>query len=74
MRRFEGAQVPGLAAHGEGLELVEGEEVAQQAQLLLDVVEQETQQAELLSAQRSRQGISAGPVQFEGEDIQLAQA
>ena len=71
MRSFEGAwvlglaaQVPGLAAHDEGVELVDGEEAPQQAQVLLDVVEQETQLMELLSARGSRQGFHTGPVQF----------
>ena len=59
---------PLVAAHEEGLELVEGEEEAQQAQVLLDVGEQETQLMELLSAQRSRQGVYTGPVQFEVEE------
>ena len=74
MRRFEGAwvlglaaQVPGLAAHAEGLEFV-GEKEAQLAQVLLGVGEQETQLMELLSAQRSRQGVYTGPVQFEVEE------
>ena len=57
-------------AHDEGLELVEGEEVAQQAQVLLDGGEQEI----LRTARRSRQGFCAGPVQLEGETIQLALA
>ena len=55
-------------AHDEGLELVEGEEVAQQAQVLLDGGEQEI----LQTAQRSRQGFSTGPVQFEVGGIQPA--
>ena len=64
MRRFEGAwllglaaQVPGLAAHEEGLELV-GEKEAQLAQVILGVGEQEPQLMELLSAKRSRQGVT----------------
>ena len=71
MRSFEGAwvlglaaQVPGLAAREEGPELV-GEKEAQLAQVLLGVGEQETQLMELLSSQRSRQGVYTGPVQFE---------
>ena len=70
MRRFEGAwvlglaaQVPGLPAHDEGLELVDEKE-AQLAQVLLGVGEQETQLIELLSARGSRQGFYTGPVQF----------
>ena len=66
MRRFEGVQVPGLAAHDEGVGLVDGEEAAQQAQVLLDVVEQEMH----LTAQRGRQGFSTGPVQFEVGELQ----
>ena len=76
MRRFEGAwvlglaaQVPGLAAREGSLELVDGEE-AHQAQALLDVVEQETQLMELLSARRSHQGFHTGPVQFEVGELQ----
>ena len=65
------AQVAGLAAHEEGLELV-GEKEAQLAQVLLGVGEQETQLMELLSAQRSRQGFSTGPVQFEVGGFQPA--
>ena len=55
---------PLVAAHEEGLEPVEGDEEARQAEGLLGASEQEM----LLTAQRGRQGFSTGPVQFGSQE------
>ena len=55
---------PLVAAHEEGLEPVEGDEEARQAEGLLGAGEQEI----LLTAQRGRQGFSTGPVQFGSQE------